>query len=53
MAHSKEPGLADEKRTILFALFKMPKWARFIIGSSLGMIVLVLIGNGLIILFFL
>lgn len=45
MTHSKERGLTDEERAMLFVLFKMPKWAQFIIGSSLGVIVLVLIGN--------
>ena len=39
MTHAKERGLTDEDRARLFILFKMPKWARFVIGSSLGVVV--------------
>ena len=45
MTHSKERGLTDEERESLIFLFKMPKWQRFAIGSGLGVIVLIFIGN--------
>ena len=45
MTHSKERGLTDEERDSLIFLFKMPKWQRFAIGSGLGVIVLIFIGN--------